>query len=100
MRGTWLFRREHCYDAAGPGEPMVDVTSPFIILLGALLVGWSRETWGKKLGAALQIVGYVYATIVLALTVGVVILATNGRRLFGLREADNAGGDPPFTSGA
>ena len=34
-----------------------------------------RESWGEKLGAALQIVGWVYAVISVALIVGVVILA-------------------------
>lgn len=34
-----------------------------------------RESWGEKLGAALQIVGGVYAVIALALVTGVVILA-------------------------
>ena len=34
-----------------------------------------RESWGEKLGAALRIVGWVYAVISLALIVGVVILA-------------------------
>jgi MFS family permease len=164
MRTPSLFRREHCYDAARAGvQPMVDVTFPFIILLGGLLVGfvtarvrghtgwrkaadilvaaicgpaatslwmslvprlvgrtpeepymsreWAllladalwfspviggfigvaavaigyrladggsprpRESWGEKLGAALQIVGWVYAVISVALIVGVVILA-------------------------
>jgi hypothetical protein len=166
MRTPSLFRREHCYDAARAWvQPMVDVTFPFVILLGGLLVGlvtarvrrhtgwrkaadilvaaicgpaatslwmsvvprlvartpgepymspgwasfladvlWfspviggfigvaavalgcrltgadpprsqSRESWGEKLGAALQIVGWVYAVIAVALTAGVVILA-------------------------
>ena len=34
-----------------------------------------QESWGEKLGDALSIVGWVYAVIALALTVGVVILA-------------------------
>jgi hypothetical protein len=34
-----------------------------------------RESWGEKLGDALQIVGWVYAVISLALVAGVVILA-------------------------
>jgi hypothetical protein len=164
MRAAYLFRREHCYDAARAGvQPMVDVTFPFIILLGGLLVGlvtarvrrhtgwrkgadilvaaicgpaatslwmsvvphfvertpaepymspgWAffladvlwfspviggfigvaaaalgyraagatllrpRETWGEKLGAALQIVGWVYTVISVALIAGVIILA-------------------------
>ena len=163
MRAAYLFRREHCYDAARAGvQPMVDVTFPFIILLGGLLVGlvtarvrrhtgwrkgryprrcdmrprrnialdeclprfvertpaepymspgWAffladvlwfspviggfigvaavalgyraagatllrpRETWGEKLGAALQIVGWVYAVISVTLIAGVIILA-------------------------
>jgi hypothetical protein len=164
MRRAPLFPWEHCYDAARAWvQPMVDVTFPFIILLGGLLVGlvtarvrghtgwrkaadilaaaicgpvgtslwmsivphlvtrtpeepyvspgwaffladvlWfspviggfigvaavalgyrlagavparSQETWGEKLGAALQIVGWVYAVIAVALTAGVGILA-------------------------
>lgn len=164
MRTPSLFLWEHCYDAARAGvQPMVDVTFPFIILLGGLLVGlvtarvrghtgwrkaadilaaaicgpaatslwmsvvphlvartpeepymspgWAffladllwfspviggfigvaavalgfrlagavplrpREVWGEKLGAALQIVGWVYAVIAVALTAGVVVLA-------------------------
>jgi len=35
----------------------------------------SQQTWGEKLGAILQIVGWVYAVIAVALTTGVIILA-------------------------
>ena len=164
MRAAELFRWEHCYDAARAWvQQMVDVTFPFIILLGGLLVGlvtarvrghtgwrkaadilvaaicgpaatslwmsvvphlvqrtpeepymspgWAffladvlwfspviggfigvaavalgyrlavagplrlQESWGEKLGAALQIIGWVYAVISVALFVGVMILA-------------------------
>jgi len=34
-----------------------------------------RESWGEMLGAIIRIVGYVYAVIAVALTVGVIILA-------------------------
>ncbi|MDP1908708.1 MAG: hypothetical protein Q8K85_10430, partial [Hyphomicrobium sp.] len=49
------------------------------VALGYRLAGAVRarpqETWGEKLGAALQIVGWVYAVIAVALTAGVVVLA-------------------------
>ena len=49
------------------------------VAIGYRIAGYGpvrpQESWGEKIGAAIAIVGWVYAVIALVLTVAVVILA-------------------------